>query len=589
MKTLKWTLSILCVLILAGSVQAATVTGTLCTWHPLEIHFQGPNAHEMDDDPNPFLDYRLQVTLTSPTGECYHVPGFFNGDGKGGGNGKIWTVRFTPDQPGRWTYRVSFRKGMNIAVDLNPQAGDAAAFDGEAGSFTVLPKDPEAPGFLKYGRLEYVGGHYLKFADGPYWIKGGTDSPEDLLSYADFDNTPNPGHVYKAHLSDWQEGDPTWNGGKGKAMIGLLNYFASRHVNSVYFLTMNIGGDGKNVWPFAGEIDPDGHPENDNLHYDVSKLHQWNMVFTHAQNNGIFLHFVLNEAEEMNKRELDEAELGIERKLYYRELIARFAHHNALQWNLSEEYDLFLDLTPKRIREFAQYIIDTDPYDHPVTVHNEGRDPDPNWLPFLGDERLSTTSFQFYEGHAKWGERVEKWRRLTEIAGRPLPINLDEFILLHPDNQDQERKEMLWPTLLSGGNIEFILQNYLRNDSFKTVEDMWNYTWYARRFMQEHLPFWEMEPDDMALNGATRELGGPQVFAKHGEIYAIYLPVAEPSGSLTMWRIPGTFEQRWYNPRTGEFQGDIRQFQAEGTVPLGTPPADPREDWVVLIKKVGGN
>ncbi|MDZ7723566.1 MAG: DUF5060 domain-containing protein [candidate division KSB1 bacterium] len=154
MKMVKVTLSILCVLILAGSVQAATVTGKLCTWHLLELHFQGANAHEMDDDPNPFLDYRLQVTFTSPIGECYNVPGFFNGDGKGGGNGNIWTVRFIPDQSGRWTYVASFRKGMNIAVNLNPQAGDAAAFDGESGSFTVLPKDPDAPGFLKYGRLE---------------------------------------------------------------------------------------------------------------------------------------------------------------------------------------------------------------------------------------------------------------------------------------------------------------------------------------------------------------------------------------------------------------------------------------------------
>ena len=31
--------------------------------------------------------------------------------------------------------------------------------------------------FYKYGRLEYAGAHFLKFIDGSYWIKGGTDSP----------------------------------------------------------------------------------------------------------------------------------------------------------------------------------------------------------------------------------------------------------------------------------------------------------------------------------------------------------------------------------------------------------------------------
>jgi hypothetical protein len=565
---------------------AVNMSNEFRTWHPMAIHFQGPQADEMDSDPNPYLDYRLQVLFIAPDGSQYNVPGFFNGDGKGNGKGTIWTVRFTPDQEGTWNYLASFRRGKNIAVDFDWTVGSPAAFNEETGTFVVQPLDQNAPGFLKWGRLEYVGRHYLKFKDGPYWIKGGTDSPEDFLSFVDFDNTPNPGHRYKNHIADWKKGDPVWGGGKGKAIIGLLNYFAAQHVNSIYFLTQNIGGDGKNVWPFAGDIDPEGSPDNDNLHYDISKLHQWNMVFDHAQRKGIFLHFVLNEAEEMNKRELDNAQLGIERKLYYRELIARFGHHNGLQWNLSEEYDLDLDLTPKRIREFAQYVIDIDPYDHPVTVHNEGRDPDPNWLPFLGDERFSMTSFQFYEGNAKWGERVEKWRRLTEIAGRPLPISLDEFMLLNPKNQEMVRKEILWPTYLSGGQLEYILERYLRNENFKEVEQMWQWTWYARRFMQEELPFWEMEPDDMALIGGTKELGGPQVFAKHGAVYAIYLPVAQPTGKLTMWRIPGTFEQQWYNPRTGQFAGKSRRFQAEGTVSLGEPPTDPQEDWVVLIKKV---
>jgi len=40
---------------------------------------------------------------------------------------------------------------------------------------------------------------------------------------------------------DWQSGDPDWGNGKGKAIIGALNYLASQHVNSIYFLPMNIG------------------------------------------------------------------------------------------------------------------------------------------------------------------------------------------------------------------------------------------------------------------------------------------------------------------------------------------------------------
>ena len=79
------------------------------------------------------------------------------------------------------------------------------------------------------------------------------------------------------------EGDPDWGDGKGKGIIGALNYLASQQVNSIYFLPMNIGGDGKNVYPYLGPVNGQGSPDNDNLHFDLTKLHQWGIVFEHAQ------------------------------------------------------------------------------------------------------------------------------------------------------------------------------------------------------------------------------------------------------------------------------------------------------------------
>ena len=40
-------------------------------------------------------------------------------------------------------------------------------------------------------------------------------------------------------------------------------------------MPMNIGGDGKNAWPYLGPIEHKGSPTNDNLHFDVAKLRQW--------------------------------------------------------------------------------------------------------------------------------------------------------------------------------------------------------------------------------------------------------------------------------------------------------------------------
>jgi len=43
--------------------------------------------------------------------------------------------------------------------------------------------------------------------------------------------------------------DPTWQTGKGKGIIGALNYLADKGANAVSFLTMNIVGDDQNVFP----------------------------------------------------------------------------------------------------------------------------------------------------------------------------------------------------------------------------------------------------------------------------------------------------------------------------------------------------
>ncbi len=575
------------------------VEGAARVWHPMALNFRGPAAKEADDRPNPFLDHRLQVRFTSPDGRTFDVPGFFDGDGRGNGAGDRWRARFTPDRPGTWSYRASFRAGPRVAVDQSPEAGMPTSFDGASGTFDVAERDATSPGFLRWGRLGYVGGHYLKFQDGPYWIKGGTDEPENFLAYEGFDDTP-PSHDFADHEEDWRPGDPDWGNGRGRAIIGALNYLASRHVNSIYFLTMNVGGDGKDVWPWAGEVDRKGSPANDNLHYDVSKLAQWEAVFDHAQRKGIALHVVFNEAEEPNKRELDDGELGDERKLYYREMIARFGHHPALQWNLCEEYNIGLDLGPDRVREFARYVREVDPYDHPITVHSAG-DPVKALAFTFGDPAFDLTSVQLNQRRIDLV--TEALREATDRAGRPLPIAMDEFTVdkgqdesfVPVDDATLQRKQKLWPTYLSGGTIEFILEGLLDAGSFKTPERqaLWDSTWHAREFLEE-LPFWEMQPlDRLSRGAATIPVGmgrgktsalGAQVFARPGDVYAVYLPDADPAGEIDLSGPKHAYSLRWYNPRTGAFEGEASRIQGGGWAPLGGPPRDPDEDWVALIR-----
>jgi hypothetical protein len=130
-------------------------------------------------------------------------------------------------------------------------------------------------------------------------------------------------------------------------------------------------------------------------------------------------------------------------------------------------------------------------------------------------------------------------------------------------------------------------------EDFRTRETMWNYMWYARRFMEENLPFWEMNPADELLGGEAVdvEYGGGEVFAKEGVVYAIYLPRASATGSLFVGDSDGDYNVYWYNPRSGEFVGEgVIITAADGMLVLGEAPSDPDEDWVVLVVNafVGG-
>jgi len=559
--------------------ELVSIKGVLTAWHPIELWLEGPSADETDDNPNPFLDYRFEVTFTSPAGKSYKVPGFFDGDGTGKGSGNIWKIRFAPDQGGSWNYLISFKQGTEISVEKG--TGTKTSYDGISGTFSVAPRNSNAPGFLKHGILEYANNHYLKFRDGPYFIKGGTDSPENFFGYLGFDDIKDNGgqgilHSYGSHVPDWNSGDPYFRssntGVDSKGIIGAINYLSSKHVNSIYFLPMNLGGDGQDTTPFGYK-----KTRYDKTHYDISRLNQWNQVLNHGQEKGILWHFVLCETEENNENWLDDGlarkEFDIERKLYFRELIARFGYLLGIKWNLCEENDFPLYM----LEDFADYIQDLEPYDHPIGVHTHIDDPEYYYDDMLGDSRFSITSIQYRPRNGN--NHVEKWREESTKAGRPWVVDMDEQGgsegKLKEDNADELRKTVLYPVYFSGGNVEWYMgSDDTKLEDFETREDMWNYMWYARSFL-ETLPFWEMQPMDNLLGK-----GNGQVFAKQNEIYAVYLEDGE--GSLDLSSASGSFELKWFNPRTGKYANT--ETVNSGVLDLDAPFSG---DAVALIMKGG--
>ena len=576
---------------------AATVTGQLEKWYPVNMDFVGPLLDEADDSPNPFLDFRLNVTFTSPSGSRVVVPGFFAGNGEGGGRGNIWRARFSPDEVGQWSYSASLKNAGEIAVSLDEDAGSSVQLEGATGRFNISAVSGAAPEFVQNGRLEYVGEHYLKFRDGPYWIKGGTDSPENILGFAGIDNTVDQGgndidflHEYSEHRSDWTNGDPLFtsstSGVDSRGIIGALNYLGAQGVNSIYFLPMNLGGDGQDTYPFVDAA----NTRHNKTHYDISKLHQWDMILNHAQNSGIALNIVLSETEDANERWLDNGELGVERKLFFRELIARFGYLLAVKWNLGEENDFPL----VELQKHADFIQALDWSNKPIAVHTHINQFF-RYGELVGDSRFSATSIQYDPEFA--GQFVEQWRTNSDSTGRPWVLDMDENTNgLGSEGVDQRRKEILYDVFFSGGNIEWYfgsqplpLGGDTTAENFRLREDMWQQMRYAREMMQRELPFWRMAPADNLVSGDSGDYGGAEVFALSGEVYAVYLPRTNGTETIDISAADSLFKQRWFNPRTGAMTEGRDNVASSGSLSLGTPPSELGEDWVTLITTADSN
>ena len=383
--------------------------------------------------------------------------------------------------------------------------------DGATGHFTVSPPTRRAAtSGPRAGCSTSAATTCGSPAAATYFLKAGADAPETLLGYADFDGTvatkPKvPLKTWAPHVRDWRPGDPTWKGGKGKGLIGALNYLAAEGVNAFSFLTYNAGGDGDNVWPFV--------ERDDKLHYDCSKLDQWQIVFDHAQSLGLYLHFKTQETENDDQRlshertpgtvpeALDGGAVGVERRLYYRELIARFGHELALNWNLGEENTQ----TPDEQRAMAAAFRELDPYHHLVVIHTYPDEQDRVYTPLLGKgSALTGASLQNQWDAAH--QRVLKWRRESAKAGKPWVVANDEqgdaALGVPPDpgfegfsgrakeksgreyDLHDVRRHTLWGTLMAGGaGVEYYFgyslpQNDLLCEDLRSRERSWD---FARR------------------------------------------------------------------------------------------------------------
>jgi len=332
----------------------------------------------------------------------------------------------------------------------------------------------------------------------------------------------------------------------------------------------------------------------------------------------MYLHFKLQETENDDHKKgkknyvpesLDGGQLGVQRKLYCREIIARFAHNLALNWNLGEENTQ----TTAQQKAMIDYIAALDPYGHNIVVHTYPDQQDKVYMPLLGAKsQLSGVSLQnssLKTTHAQ----VVKWVGLSTRAGKPWVVAFDESgSAAHaqcPDlgykgfdgrdkdgkkthTQHEVRKYTLWGALMAGGtgNEYYFGYKYVENDlnceDWRSRDQSWDYCRIALDFFHDNsIPFWQMHNAD-ELVGNPQHADTRYCFAAKGRTYLVYLTDGG-SATLNLAGESGEFTVEWFNPRSGGklAAGSVKRVTGGRKVSLGKAPKETGQDWLIVVRK----
>ncbi len=576
------------------TIYSQTITPNPMQYHKVVLEYTSTATYNETQGNALFRNIRLNVTFTSPTGQVFIVAGYFAGDGNAANTsastGNKWRVNFTPTEIGRYTYVTSFRQGNDVILDLSVTAGTPFDFNATNGNFTTIATNKSGLDFRSKGVLRYVNDHFFRWSNGDYFLEFGADSPEVFLEYNDFDNTPDSqGRTYPAHLSEWQTGDPQWKTNQGRSIIGVVNHLSNAGMNVHYFLTMNSFGDGQSAYPWTGN--------NTTNQFDVSKLAQWEIVFDHMMAKGVMPEFVLGETENQQLFEDNEGIVGgfaNTRKLYYREMVARFGYLNAAVWNIGEEQGWdqgsgrMEAVNNQQLVDFAAYLKTLLPRkNEPITVHNGPSTTDAIFTGLLGNANYNNISFQGNYQTTSFGhDRILFWRNQSAIANKKWVVRYTEPYVGAGTDQAIWRKNSLWASLTAGGAG---VQYYDGGGRDVTAQDYNTYQvpYLAMKiakdfFENNNVPFFEMSNNDAATSTGW-------MLSKANSSHVIYLPNGGTTVTANLGST-GEYTIKWYDPRNGGAlqNGSITSITADGTnKSIGNPPNNNSSDWVVLLENGG--
>lgn len=501
---------------------------------------------------NKFTDVTLNVDYTSPAGRQMRLPGFYDGDGKGGQAGDVWKFRFMPNEVGTWSYSYSWSDG---------KPGGNGTFDAVAGG-------------AGRGVLRAYGGN-------GHWFAYNGDAPVFLKSYyfgsGGFAGVP----------IEW-------------AAPNVYQKLASRGYNHVQLNMLPIG------WTDQKPSDAPNHlskplwrdsPTVQNL--DVWKRMEQHLSWLNSNDMGVHFFMGLDPkpsgspgADFALQRFGDMS--GSDQEFYVRYLAARLAPFaNLAGWNYTWETD-----GSGGEKRMAQLLAQYDPWSHLTTYHDEA--------PANNDYGSGEYSFAGIENHEYFGNgggnparNSASHYQATIDAYRGKPVFMVEGNGLWRACWAREDAELsitraAWAVTLAGGS--FTWQDTPDCDFRDPASSM--FSWPSGNPMVDRLDvlyatltndvtFHTMQPHNELLGGCSNS------FDRFGSVpaspcYALanigkhYLAYKEDGGTFSLDLAGGSYNAAWIDTRTGARQAANGGSVTGGSSVQFTAPST-QTDWVLLL------
>jgi hypothetical protein len=510
---------------------------------------------------NPFADVKVDATFVAPDGRTHTMPAFYDGD-------DTWRVRFRPDRPGPWTYRIA-------SWPLN----DALAREG---SFEVTPRTAR-------GILEATPGQAWGFAyesGEPAFLLG--DTVYNLFGMA--------------HCGGDVAGYLERRAGQGFNVFRARLPVSPFHPPNGYSTWQNM-----RTWPWGGS---EQSPRFDRFNLDYFRT--VDQVVARAEDLGVGFEMIMEAwgfEFPFNSRSVFVPEWE---ELWLRYLVARYDAYNSVYfWTLQNEYEFYPNgdwrhnpVADRWAMRVGRWVKQLAPHGHVVSVHNG-----PNLPPFAkrfaadpgaidavmfqewgtrgredgwlasGIEEEIASSFAGWEGSAVFAEYGYE-------RNPKLPITFPPFEYC---DGNHTRRGAWRGAFCAMGVINGFENTWGPVMNLEEDQEGVRYLQNVGKFFTQVVPFEQLEvAHDLVLPGAHGRGHRPLALASEGrDLVAVYYP----AGGSAALDVPAAREyagQWWYDPRSGELSdaaasriaGDDRlAYQA----PPGKDEAGWPLDWVLVL------